>query len=344
MSIINSAINELPVELHVPSYKFCGPGTKLQKRLARGDRGVNLLDESCRKHDIQYAKYKDLKLRHAADKILAREAMERFRSKDASFGERMSALGVAGVMKAKVKLGMGYIAKAKKNIILKKNHIKKLEKMKNVIKKLFTEIENCILDLNREEFSHCCKKTKIHVNSKKQKLNNVNEKPSVKVFRKRKLDNEPLNKNLTAVKVSRKRKLHDLDIEPLPLNKKELSDNKSSNNRRFMKVSRKRNLINVSLNKNLMATKLSKKRKLCNLNDEDLPLNKKQKCVKVNRKRKLNDESLILNEFKKQKLDEDKPITFPTSSKSKKRRLSETDSTVDFDNDERSSKKPRIYD
>jgi hypothetical protein len=30
---VNSLINKLPFELHIPGYNFCGPGTKLEERL-----------------------------------------------------------------------------------------------------------------------------------------------------------------------------------------------------------------------------------------------------------------------------------------------------------------------
>ena len=43
--IVNTLINKLPFELHVPGYNYCGPGTKLEKRLKRGDKGINPLDE-----------------------------------------------------------------------------------------------------------------------------------------------------------------------------------------------------------------------------------------------------------------------------------------------------------
>lgn len=107
LGFVNKLINKLPFELHIPSYNFCGPGTKLNKRLARGDRGINQLDEACRQHDIAYSQYKDLADRHKADTLLAERALERFKAKDSSLGEKVSALGVAGAMKAKVKLGMG---------------------------------------------------------------------------------------------------------------------------------------------------------------------------------------------------------------------------------------------
>ena len=53
--LLNRAINALPIELHIPGYQFCGPGTHLEKRLVRGDRGINPLDAACREHDIAYS-------------------------------------------------------------------------------------------------------------------------------------------------------------------------------------------------------------------------------------------------------------------------------------------------
>lgn len=44
-------------EFHLPGYQFCGPGTKVFKRLKRGDQGINELDKACRLHDIQYLMY-----------------------------------------------------------------------------------------------------------------------------------------------------------------------------------------------------------------------------------------------------------------------------------------------
>lgn len=89
--IINSAINKLPIELHLPGYSFCGPGTKLEKRLANGELGINPLDSACREHDIAYAQNKDIKERHKADKILTEKAWQRFKSRDAKFGEKAAA-------------------------------------------------------------------------------------------------------------------------------------------------------------------------------------------------------------------------------------------------------------
>ncbi|XP_056643808.1 uncharacterized protein LOC130449810 [Diorhabda sublineata] len=105
--ILNSLINKLPIELHLPSYQYCGPGTKLEKRLDRGDPGINPLDAACKQHDISYWKNKSLEERHKADQILEDKAWARVKSKDASMGEKAAALLVTGGMKVKRKLGMG---------------------------------------------------------------------------------------------------------------------------------------------------------------------------------------------------------------------------------------------
>lgn len=105
--VINTLIDKLPFELHLPGYNYCGPGTKLDKRLQRGDKGINLLDEACKEHDIAYSLSSDIGNRHEADKKLEQVAVQRLKSKDASFGEKVAASTIAASMKVKTKLGMG---------------------------------------------------------------------------------------------------------------------------------------------------------------------------------------------------------------------------------------------
>lgn len=105
--IINDLINNLPFELHVPSYNFLGPGTKLDMRLKRGDKGINKLDEAAKEHDIFYKNHKDVESRHIADKILEEKSIDRIISKDADLLERLIAIPTAGTMFIKRKLGMG---------------------------------------------------------------------------------------------------------------------------------------------------------------------------------------------------------------------------------------------
>lgn len=105
--LVNSIINKLPVELHIPGYQFCGPGTKLKERLARGDKGINPLDAACKQHDIAYSEKSSLSDRHKADLELENRAWQRVLAKDSNLGEKSAAWFVANTMKAKRKLGMG---------------------------------------------------------------------------------------------------------------------------------------------------------------------------------------------------------------------------------------------
>lgn len=114
-AVINSAIDALPVELHLPGgYQYCGPGTKLKKRLARGDPGINKLDQACKEHDIAYSKFSDSAKRTEADKVLAGQAWKRATSSDASIGERAAALAVTAAMKGKTVIGGGKRRRSKR--------------------------------------------------------------------------------------------------------------------------------------------------------------------------------------------------------------------------------------
>lgn len=106
-AILNRTIDALPVELHIPGYQYCGPGTKLATRLARGDPGINKLDAACKQHDIAYATFSDSTNRAQADKVLAERAWQRVKSPNASLGEKATAWAVTNLMKLKSKFGGG---------------------------------------------------------------------------------------------------------------------------------------------------------------------------------------------------------------------------------------------
>lgn len=106
-SLINWFINHLPFELHLPGYNFCGPGTKLRQRLARGDKGINLLDEYCKQHDIAYSKSKSILDRHKADIVLMKLARERALAPEATMNEKIASNLVSKAMLAKVASGAG---------------------------------------------------------------------------------------------------------------------------------------------------------------------------------------------------------------------------------------------
>lgn len=112
--LLNRTIDALPFELHFPSYQFCGPGSKLRERLARGERGINPLDSYCRTHDIAYSLHKDTASRRVADQALANSAWERFKNKDTPIGEKAAAWIVTTAMNAKTKMGAGAVVRRRK--------------------------------------------------------------------------------------------------------------------------------------------------------------------------------------------------------------------------------------
>ena len=137
--LVNKLLQKLPLpEMHlslpsdVPSeqvengsfqntgrYSFCGPGTKLDKRLSEGYKGVNSLDEACRNHDIAYSKYKKTKDRNRADDILAQEASKIALDESKAEYERKDARLVTGIMGAKSRFGMGILeAKGSKDSVV----------------------------------------------------------------------------------------------------------------------------------------------------------------------------------------------------------------------------------
>ena len=64
---IQKWLSKTGIEFHVPGYQYLGPGTKLKKRLARGDPGINRLDKIAKQHDIDYARAKNLQDKWIAD-------------------------------------------------------------------------------------------------------------------------------------------------------------------------------------------------------------------------------------------------------------------------------------
>lgn len=142
--VLNKLIDLLPFEAHIPGgYRYCGPGTKLQERLARGDPPINGLDAACKDHDVRYSQTSDTRERNAADLALADKAWQRVKASDSSLGERAAAYAVTNAMKLKAKLGMGCpkkkraVAPAAGAGIKKKNGAatKKQKKKKKMMKK-----------------------------------------------------------------------------------------------------------------------------------------------------------------------------------------------------------------
>ena len=69
---LQKAIEKTGIEFHIPSYRYAGPGTHLRKRLQRGDKGINHLDEIAKIHDIDYSNAKNLQDKWKADDKMIR--------------------------------------------------------------------------------------------------------------------------------------------------------------------------------------------------------------------------------------------------------------------------------
>ena len=86
---------------------YCGPNTRLEERLARGDEGINRLDQVCKEHNINYSNALSLSDKHSADQKMT-DAIEQFPNQ--SLTER----GIKKTIKLKKKLGLGVPKRRKK--------------------------------------------------------------------------------------------------------------------------------------------------------------------------------------------------------------------------------------
>ena len=64
---IQKLLGKTGIKFHWPGYQYMGPGTKLKKRLKRGDPGINRLDRIAKQHDIDYSCARDLQDKWKAD-------------------------------------------------------------------------------------------------------------------------------------------------------------------------------------------------------------------------------------------------------------------------------------
>ena len=106
-------------ELHMRTptgkkYNYCGPGTKLEERLASNEPKyrdpINNLDSICQKHDIDYSKAKTLSDKHKADGLMLKRISE------IPYMERpWGTTAVQAMIKGKKTLGLGVKKRKSKN-------------------------------------------------------------------------------------------------------------------------------------------------------------------------------------------------------------------------------------
>ena len=97
---IQKWLGKTGLEFHWPGYQYMGPGTHLNKRLKRGDPGINRLHRIPKQHDIDYSRAKNLRDKHAVDRKMI-NAIDRFGGRKTNT-EKV----VKKIMQAKVKLKM----------------------------------------------------------------------------------------------------------------------------------------------------------------------------------------------------------------------------------------------
>ena len=110
-SILNTMINTLPIEMHLPGHNFTRPGTKLKKRLnadltpKQWSKPINRVDKAAYGHDVCYLKNMDTKTRNdVCDKNMLDELSG---IHNPSIRERMERGLVSSLIGTKKYFGMG---------------------------------------------------------------------------------------------------------------------------------------------------------------------------------------------------------------------------------------------
>ena len=69
-NFLNTLVNKLPFDMHLPAHNFTGPGTKLYKRFKpdgtpkKWSIAINRVDNAAYHHDLCYSKHDDTKTRN----------------------------------------------------------------------------------------------------------------------------------------------------------------------------------------------------------------------------------------------------------------------------------------
>ena len=97
-SIVGDVINKVVAagpEMHYPGMQYMGPGTKFKEREAKGQRGINALDNAAYYHDAVYDKYPPGPERYKADLEFLAKAKKIAADPKTSTSERFAAKAVA---------------------------------------------------------------------------------------------------------------------------------------------------------------------------------------------------------------------------------------------------------
>ena len=116
-SFLNSLVNKLPFEMHLPGHNFTGPGTKLYKILNSDGTPkewsipISRVDSAAYHHDLCYSKHDDTKTRNeVCDKTILGELNG---TVNPTLRERIDNSIVGKLIKAKVNFGLFHPIKKK---------------------------------------------------------------------------------------------------------------------------------------------------------------------------------------------------------------------------------------
>ena len=116
-SLLNTLVNNLPFEMHLPGHNFTGAGTKLYKRLnpdgapKEWSIPINRVDNAAYHHDLCYSKHDDTKTRNeVSDKTMFGELNGIV---NPTLRERIDKSIVGKLINAKVNFGLGAPIKGK---------------------------------------------------------------------------------------------------------------------------------------------------------------------------------------------------------------------------------------
>ena len=116
-SFVNSLVNKLPFEMHLPRHNFTGPGTKLYTRLNSDGTPkvcsipITRVDNAASHHDLHYSKHDDTKTRNEiCDKTMLGELSVIV---NPTLRERIDKSIVGKLIKAKFNFGVSHPIKIK---------------------------------------------------------------------------------------------------------------------------------------------------------------------------------------------------------------------------------------
>ena len=121
-SFLNTLVNKLPFEMHLPRHNFTGPRRKLYKRLnpvgtpMEWSIPINSVDNATYHHDLCYSKHDDTKTRNeVCDKAMLAELSGIM---NPTLRERIDKSIVGKLNKAKVNFGLGHRIKNNLNVLM----------------------------------------------------------------------------------------------------------------------------------------------------------------------------------------------------------------------------------